>query len=62
MAEWPQLARPTRHNFCYASAATVAAVRNEAAAGRIAADETVLDNLTGRSRVAEEFCAASFLP
>lgn len=36
-------------DVCYSAAAGVAAVRNEAAAGRIA-DETVLVNLTGRSR------------
>jgi len=35
---------------CYASAATVAAVRAEAAAGRIDRDETVLVNITGRAR------------
>ncbi|MEU0218520.1 pyridoxal-phosphate dependent enzyme [Streptomyces sp. NPDC006265] len=37
-------------DVCYAAAATIAAVRNEAAAGRIGEDETVLVNLTGRSR------------
>jgi threonine synthase len=35
---------------CYASAATVAAVRNEAAAGRISPDQVVVVNLTGRMR------------
>lgn len=37
-------------DVCYASAATVAAVRDEVAAGRIGPDETVLVNLTGRAR------------
>ncbi|MFI1034001.1 pyridoxal-phosphate dependent enzyme [Streptomyces sp. NPDC020951] len=37
-------------DVCYASAATIAAVRNEAAAGRIDQDAIVLVNLTGRSR------------
>ncbi|GAA2552800.1 threonine synthase [Streptomyces koyangensis] len=40
-------------DVCYASAATVAAVRDEAAAGRIRPDQTVLLNLTGRSRLVE---------
>jgi threonine synthase len=39
-------------DVCYASAATVAAVRNEAAAGRLGADATVLVNLSGRLRTA----------
>ncbi|WP_341716401.1 pyridoxal-phosphate dependent enzyme [Micromonospora sp. FIMYZ51] len=37
-------------DVCYASAAAVAGVRREAAAGRIGRDETVLVNLTGRGR------------
>lgn len=36
-------------DVCYASAATLAAVRNEAAAGRIDHDDVVLLNLTGRN-------------
>jgi threonine synthase len=40
-------------DVCYASAATVAAVRNEVAAGRIDAGETVLVNLSGRLRTAQ---------
>ncbi|MEU3613638.1 pyridoxal-phosphate dependent enzyme [Streptomyces sp. NPDC006872] len=39
-------------DVCHASAATVAAVRNEAAAHRIGPDEVVLVNLTGRQRPA----------
>ncbi|MGV9883853.1 threonine synthase [Streptomyces sp. NPDC003006] len=39
-------------DVCHAAAATIAAVRNEAAAGRIDRDATVLVNLTGRSRTA----------
>lgn len=38
-------------DVCHASAATIAALRNEAAAGRIPPDTTVLANLTGRSRI-----------
>ncbi|MDF2273528.1 pyridoxal-phosphate dependent enzyme [Streptomyces coacervatus] len=38
-------------DVCYASAAAIAALRNEASAGRIRPDETVLVNLTGRSRM-----------
>lgn len=37
-------------DVCYSSAATVAAVRNEVAAGRLGADEVVLVNLTGVQR------------
>ncbi|MFF9350174.1 pyridoxal-phosphate dependent enzyme [Streptomyces sp. NPDC014734] len=35
---------------CHAAAATIAALRTEAAAGRVTADQVVLANLTGRSR------------
>lgn len=45
------LAELEKIDVCYASAATIAAVRNEAAAGRIRPDQTVLVNLTGRSRM-----------
>jgi threonine synthase len=38
------------HDVCYSSAATVAAVRNEVAAGRLGADQVVLVNLTGAQR------------
>jgi threonine synthase len=41
-------------DVCYASAATLAAVRNEAAAGRISQDEVVLLNLTGRHQDSTE--------
>jgi threonine synthase len=37
-------------DVCYSSAATIAAVRNEAARHRIVPDEVVLVNLTGRQR------------
>jgi threonine synthase len=37
-------------DVCHSSAATVAALRNEAAAGRITPDQVVLVNLTGRDR------------
>ena len=37
-------------DVCYSSAATVAAVRNEVAAGRLGADQVVLVNLTGVQR------------
>jgi threonine synthase len=37
-------------DVCYSSAATVAAVRNEVAAGRLDPDDVVLVNLTGRQR------------
>lgn len=37
-------------DVCHSSAATIAALRNEAAAGRIAPHEVVLVNLTGRER------------
>ncbi|MEV6256974.1 pyridoxal-phosphate dependent enzyme [Nocardia sp. NPDC051911] len=37
-------------DVCYAAAATIAAVRAEAAAGRIAPDQVTLVNLTGRQR------------
>lgn len=37
-------------DVCYAAAATIAAVRAQASAGRIDASETVLVNLTGRER------------
>ncbi|MEU6237409.1 pyridoxal-phosphate dependent enzyme [Kitasatospora sp. NPDC047058] len=40
-------------DVCHAAAATIAAVRDEARAGRIGNDETVLVNLTGRSRMPE---------
>ncbi|WP_407990595.1 threonine synthase [Kitasatospora sp. CMC57] len=37
-------------DVCHSSAATIAALRNEAAAGRITPDQVVLVNLTGRER------------
>jgi threonine synthase len=37
-------------NACYSSAATVAAVRNEVAAGRLDVDQVILVNLTGVQR------------
>ncbi|MBM7442880.1 pyridoxal-phosphate dependent enzyme [Streptomyces sp. HB132] len=40
-------------DVCYASAAAVAAVRDGASSGRISPDETVLVNLTGRSRMVD---------
>lgn len=40
-------------DVCYASAATIAAVRNEASAKRLDEGATVLVNLTGRSRTAD---------
>jgi threonine synthase len=45
-------------DVCYSSAAAIAAVRNEAADGRIAADDTVLVNLTGRRRPQERAAQA----
>ncbi|WP_405976485.1 pyridoxal-phosphate dependent enzyme [Streptomyces sp. NBC_00988] len=38
-------------DVCYASAAAIAAVRDRAATGQISPDQTVLVNLTGRSRM-----------
>ncbi|MBV1855860.1 threonine synthase [Catellatospora tritici] len=40
-------------DVCYASAAAIAGVRDRAAAGLIRPDETVLVNLTGRSRMVD---------